>query len=491
MKKTPYNLSHFHNTTSDIGKIIPIACYETLPGDILQQNNSVLVRMTQLNSPVMTPMMISIHSYFVPNRIIWDDWQDFITGGLDGLDASVHPFLDLNGTTVAQGDLIERLGMANIGSYAAASKPVNALPLRAYQSIIEHNYMDPDLSTAPTIDTTDGQDTTTTTTVASVCYEKDFATTARTFQHRGDDVTIDLTGTATISGDITGDGGAPSFTGSSSGGGTLKGNVTNAEYTSALGGNANWNDPHLDATGLVASLANVGTTFEDFMLARAQWLFQRHQGNYGSDYEEMCKRAFGTVIKDGRLQKPEYLGGGRQIIQFSEAMATDGSNTGTLYGHGLGALRSRTFRRFVPEHGWVLTLLSIRPKSLYADGIHRSMLKETKFDYYTPEFLNIGDQAVKNQEVYSRTAAWDGTFGYNQRYYEYRQLPSRISGEMFTVYDHYHAARKFGAEPSLNDAFVKVGAGDIDRVLASSTNDGFLIMAKNNIKALRPVLRVK
>lgn len=488
MKKTAYNLSHFHNTTTDIGKIIPIACYEVLPGDILQQYNSVLVRMTQLNSPVMTPMMISIHSYFVPNRIIWDDWESFITGGLDGLDASVHPYIDLNGSTVAQGDLIERLGMANVGTYAAASKPVNALPLRAYQSIIEHNYMDPDLSTAPTIDTTDGQDTTTTTTLASVCYEKDFATTARTFQHRGDDVTIDLTGSVPITGS-----GVPTFNYASQTNQPLKArtslspdDVIMADNSHVGDVNISWNTPNL-----IASLASVGTTFEDLMLARAQWLFQRHQGNYGSDYEEMCKRAFGTAIKDGRLQKPEYLGGGRQIIQFSEAMATDGANTGTLYGHGLGALRSRRFRRFVPEHGLVLTLLSIRPKSLYADGIHRSMLKETKFDYYTPEFLNIGDQAVKNQEVYSRTASWDGTFGYNQRYYEYRQLPSRISGEMFTVYDHYHAARKFGAEPSLNDAFVKVGAGDIDRVLASSTNDGFLIMAKNNIKALRPVLRVK
>jgi hypothetical protein len=499
MKKQGYNLSNHHLTTCDVGKIIPISCFDVLPGDIVQHNTEALVRTTPLLAPVMHPLMVTFHTYFVPNRILWNDpgnssFEDFITGGDDGLDASVHPHYNLNGRSIAATDLVCRLGMSPPADYVASNKNVNALPLRAYQMICREEYIDPDLSTEPTIDLTDGEDTTTTTDLQSVCYGKDQFTTARPWEHRGDDVSIDLAGSASLnSGHIAADGTPPTF---AAAGGAARnmyqssGTVTNQwNSTATATGVANWVDPHLDLNDLTVNLSSTGITFEDFMLAKAQWEYQRNQGKYGADYQDFIKR-WGVKRLDARFQKPEYLGGGSQVIQFSEVLSTDSTNTGSLYGHGLGYIGQRRFRRFIPEHGWVMTLMFIRPMHIQTNGIHRSMLRETKFDYYNPEFLNIGDQAIKKQEVYAETADWDGTFGYNQRFYEYRDIPNRVTGEMLTIYDHYHAARDFAAEPSLNDAYVKVGAGDFDRSLASSTNDGFLIHARNNTKMLRPVLRL-
>jgi hypothetical protein len=188
--KNKFNLSHYKNLTFDMGQLVPIMCHEVLPGDIQQHYTDALLRVAPLNTPVMHPVKVGIHHFFVPSRIVWDSFEDFITGGDDGNDASVFPTITL---TATEKSLADYLGIP-IGT----SLSVNALPFRAYAMIYNEYFRDKDLQTALTIDTTSGADTTTNTTLQNKCWEKDFFTTCRASEQKGSDVTLPLNGTASV-----------------------------------------------------------------------------------------------------------------------------------------------------------------------------------------------------------------------------------------------------------------------------------------------------
>ena len=204
-----------------------------------------------------------------------------------------------------------------------------------------------------------------------------------------------------------------------------------------------------DLTG--ASAITINLLREAFALQR----YEEARARFGSRYVEYL-RYLGVRSSDARLQRPEFLGGGRYPVQFSEVLQTaQGTDpVGTLRGHGIGVARSARYRRFFEEHGYVISLLTVKPKTIYMQGLPRTWNRRTKEDFFQTELAHIGQQEVLNKEVKADHASPDGTFGCQDRYDEYRRAESMIHGEFRSTLDFWHFGRKFATDPALNASFI-------------------------------------
>lgn len=466
MKRSMFNLSHTHLTSFDMGELVPIMCRPVIQGDIWDMSTAALVRFSPLVSPPMHPTHITIHHWFVPNRIIWTDaggantgFEAFITGGPAGTSSPTHPYIDMpnsgaGGVTV--GSLANYLGVplgyqANNSGYR-----VSALPFRAYAAIWNYFYRDEDLQTQLTVDLTDGADTTTNTTLQNVCWEEDYFTACRASPQKGPEVTIPLTGDAPVTRVNNAAGALLRVAGSntlstqwnleSSGTGQLR-QLSNAQQLSI--------DPN---GGLEADLSSVtGIPVIDLRYSNAAQRFMEKMSRQGSRFAEWLM-SFGLKFSGATIDVPQYLGGGKQTIQFSEVLSTAESEdlpVGSLKGHGIAGISTNRFTRYFEEPGFIISLASVKPKTIYSQGLERFWNYETKFDYWTPEMQFIGQQNVPYKEVYAAHTTPDGTFGYIDRNEDERYCQSRVSGEFLTSQDTWHFAREFSASPTLNGDFVK------------------------------------
>lgn len=493
MKRSKFSLSHYRLFSSYMSQLIPCGLLEVLPGDTIQMSTSALVRAAPLLAPVMHPCHVRIHHWYVPHRLVWDDWEDFITGGEDGLDASVFPTISLTGTNNEVGTLADHLGVPDVDNLA-----VSALPFRGYNLIYNEWYRDQDLQTPVTIDTTSGPDTTTGTDIRVCNWEKDYFTSSRPWEQKGPSITLPLGTTAPITGigiadsndtfpsgpvnvRETGSSGTTSYTNTAATQSVdkfyIKGSAAGADST-----------PEIYADLSNASAVTVNVLREALALQR----FEEARARYGSRYTEYL-RYLGVRSSDARLQRPEYLGGGKQTIQFSEVLQSSPSTSPTAYvgslkGHGIGALRSNRFRRYIEEHGYVFTFFSVRPKTIYGNGLQRHWNRRVKEDFWQKELQHIGQQEVLNKEVYAAHSSPDGVFGYQDRYDEYRRQESGISGEFrSSVLNYWHLARIFASNPALNTSFVSCQPAE-DRVFAAGeTNATLYVMANHSIQARRLV----
>lgn len=516
MKRSKFSLSHYKLLTCKMGQLIPVTWFEALPGDTIQQATSALVRCAPLVTPVMHPVHVRFHHWFVPNRLLWSSWQDFITGGSDGLNASAAPYIlstNLNGhsgNNAGVSSLADYLGVPTSG-LAGATK-FSALPFRAYDLIWNEFYRDEDLQTALTISTADGSDTTSNSALQNISWEKDYLTSSRPWVLKGSSVTMPISGTAPVKGiGITG-----TATGLVSNPGTMREStpLPNRTYASAYRwdtpGSAG-NEPYLEVdstTGATvkplvyadlsqATGIDINTVRHAFALQR----FEEARARYGSRYTEYL-RYLGVRSSDARLQRPEYLGGGRQTIQFSEVLQTGGTSTGaqtgvgTMAGHGISAMRTNRYRRFFEEHGIVMTLMSVRPRTMYSQRTKRALLRSidstlsgttgTKEDYWQRELQHIGQQGVNGLEVDAQVGG-ASVFGYQDRYDEYRREESSVAGAFRSVLDTWHLSREFGSTPALNSTFVSCVPST--RVFADTSSDNLYVMANHHVQARRLVAR--
>lgn len=469
MKRSKHNLSYTHLLSCDLGELVPVGLTEVLPGDSMQMQSRILLRCAPMLAPAMHAVRVRVHHWFVPHRLVWDDWENFITGGPDGLDASIFP--TRAGGSVAAGSLLNYLGVPVANPLPAFS----ALPLRGYQLIWNEYYRDQDLQAAVTVDTTSGGDTTTSLVLQNVAWEKDYFTSARPFEQKGPAVTIPLSGTGSVEFSETG---------------TTPGVRTLERVSGGAGSNIAVIQAGTGGGDIVATanLTSAGVTVNDLREALAIQRFEEARAMYGSRYPEYL-RALGVRSSDARLQRPEYLGGGRQVIQFSEVVqsAGDGANpVSTLRGHGIAALRGNRFRRFFEEHGYVFTLVSVIPKTIYMNGLFRTWNRRVKYDFWQRELEHIGQQAVLNKEIYALHTTPDGTFGWQDRYDEYRRSESRVSGEFSqTALNYWHFARLFTSDPALNSTFVS--AVPPERPFAAPASDVLYMHVQNSIQARRLV----
>lgn len=487
MKRNKFSLSNTKLLSCDMGELIPCGLTEVLPGDTIQQATSILLRVTPLLAPVMHPVHARVHHWFVPNRIVWDDFEDFITGGEDGFNASVFPTITDNFVVGSLGDY---LGVPT----GVAGLEVSALPFRAYQLIFREWYRDQDLVTAPVIATASGADTTTDTTLQNIAWEKDYFTRARPWTAKGPEITLPLTGDAPVKGIGKRTQSYPNTGETVYESGSTSSSTFADSGDSTETGSQRWEfqeDPNnAGFPGIFADLSNVtAASINDLRLAFALERYQEARARYGSRYVEYL-RHLGVKSSDARLQRPEYLGGGRQTIQFSEVLQTaEGTNpVGELKGHGIGALRTNRYRRHFEEHGFVLSFLSVKPKTIYSSGLFRTWNRRTKEDFFQHELQAIGQQEVLNKELHAAHATPEGIFGYTDRYEEYRVAESSIAGEFReTVLDFWHMARKFSTDPTLNADFVT--AIPTDRIYAVKTNDVLWCMVNHSIQARRMVAK--
>lgn len=483
MKRSKFSLSHYHLTTMQMGRLVPVGCYEVLPGDTVQQATSCLVRCSPLVAPPMHPVHVRLHHWFVPYRLVWDNWEKFITGGPDGMDESEYPTCGFEG--IAAGDLVNYLGAPVFDAGPGIS--VSALPIRAYNLIFNEWYRDQDLTTERPISKADGFDTMTVTDLALSAWEKDYFTTSRPWEVKGPQVTVPLGTSAPIDAAFVEAGATPGnrtvIRNAGTGGaqllvqeaGTLSAQI-NIEGIADLSG---------------ASAVSINVLREALALQR----FEEARARYGSRYTEYL-RYLGVKSSDARLQRPEYLGGGKQTIQFSEVLSTnftpDTLNPGQFGGHGIAAMRSNRYRRFFEEHGVVISLITIRPKTIYANSLHRMWNRRTKEDFWQRELQHIGQQPVLLKEVMANVEPGDGagqqdfTFGFQDRYDEYRRCESRISGDFATTeLDMWHFARNFADPITLNNTFVQCDPSVLP--FADQTGNNVYVMANHSIQARRLV----
>lgn len=488
MKRNKFNLSYTKLFSCDMGELIPCGLTEVLPGDSIMGSTKALVRAAALLSPVMHPVHVRIHHWFVPHRLVWDNWENFITGGPDGLNASAFPTITMpGGGGAAIGSLADYLGVPT----GVNSLVVSALPFRGYNLIWNEWYRDQDLQTAVVVSKADGADTTTNTALQNCAWEKDYFTSARPWEQKGASVTVPIGTSAPVvknpsSGALNSSQWRVSSTGALTGANAQLG--TNASGQTIGAGSVPLS---LEPNGaLIADLtAATGVSVNALRASFALQRFQEARARYGSRYVEYLA-ALGVRSSDARLNRPEYLGGGKQTIQFSEVIATAETGTsvdvGDMKGHGIAALRTNRFKAFFEEHGYIHTFMSVKPKTIYANGLFRHWNRRTKLDFWQKELEHIGQQAIARKEVYAAAASPDGVFGYQDRYDEYRRAESLISGEFrSTLLDFWHMARIFASEPSLNSTFVS--CVPTERTFAVPSQDVIYVHARNEMLARRLV----
>jgi len=490
VKKNAFDLSHEVKLSCNMGQLVPILCEEVIPGDSFKMNTEILMRLAPMVSPVMHRVNVYTHFFFVPNRLIWDNWQKFITGGEQGLDTPVMPYFRTTSSAVAfeKGTLGDYLGISKITTAGTYLK-FNMLPFRAYNLIYNEYYRDQNLQTTPVaISKADGQDTTTNINILTRAWEKDYFTSALPWTQKGGDVSIPLDTQS-----------APVVKNTSTNGILFKNRTTgvNAQNGAPDLQNGYLEDSldaqlNLDPNGtLEADLSGVNiSTVEDLRRATRLQRWLERNARSGSRYIESILAHFGVVTPDYRLQRPEYLGGGKTPVVISEVLQTSSTDAttpqGNLAGHGMAVGNTHSFQKSFSEHGYVIGIMSVLPKTAYMQGIRRHFLKTDKFDYFWPEFAQLGEQPVYDQELWFTDGDNLTTFGYQSRYAEYKYIPSRVAGDFKDNLKFWHMARDFATKPSLNSSFVI--SNPTNRVFAVTDNSHKLwVQVYHNLKAIRPI----
>lgn len=435
-------------------------------------------------APMMHRVNVYMHYFFVPNRLVYDNWQNYITGGSTGLLEPTFPTIELNEankTLWDHGSLADYLGVPapEAGSTLVSSAHINALPFRAYQLIYNEFYRDQTLTPAvgvTKLDTVSSGEEIAIMDLRYRSWEKDYFTSALPWTQRGATVVLPNTPTykkPSIVRNVEDDEPYPSSSLdplSSQGG----------ELYDAVG----LKELYLDnITGIDISIINLRRA------ARLQeWLEKNATG--GSRYIEQILAHFGVKSSDARLQRPEYLGGGKTPVVISEvvSMVKEATNPqGTMAGHGISVGNLMGFNKFFEEHGFVIGIMSVMPRTAYQQGLPRMFSKVDRFDYYWPEFAEIGEQPILQKEVMLDLATIlnDNVFGYTPRYAEYKFNLSTIHGDFKTSLSYWHMARIFVDPPVLNDSFVE--CVPTVRPFAVETGDHLWIQLYNSVKALRPM----
>lgn len=476
--KSAFDLSYEKKLTCDMAQLIPVQCDEAIPGDYWQIGGQALVRMQPLVAPVMHEINLYTHTFFVPYRILDEDWETIITGGDDGTDTT--PIPEWEPTTYDAGSLWDYLGFP-VDIDPELTRPID-YPRRAYARIYNEYYRDENLQ-SEVLETNED--------ILIRNWEKDYFTSALLEQQKGVSPAFPITGTAHALWQATDfiDATASEVALSVSG-------VANQPFLQTAGSDADARDNILDLFNKNVVDLSVASTFDiaDIRLGFQIQKFMERNNRAGTRYCSFLRAHFDVSPTDDRLQRPEYIGGTKAPLVISEVLQTSSTDVtsaqGNMAGHGITATNNFAGKYKVKEFGLIMTIMSIMPRSAYQNGIDRQWLRRTRYDFPFPEFVNLSEQAIINAEICAidgNTTDNEDIFGYQGRYDECRTKQSQVVSQMRDVFNYWHLGREFdpATPPELNSSFITcVPRKDI---FAVPSEPGFIVNYGNIIKAIRPL----
>lgn len=516
-KRSRFDRSFVRKMTFDEGKLVPFFVDEVLPGDTISLTVRDFCRLATPVAPFMDNLYLDKFFFFVPNRLVWEHWQNFCFEQEDPDDSTdyVVPTCQLAGGTAGEN------GIGTVWDYFALptgltkALNVNALPFRMYYLIWNEWFRDENLQKSVKIDKSDVNAVFNASRIADqpswifstgTTYVNGFAlaprgkrfdyfTSALPFQQKGPGVSIGLAGTAAVDSTIPIDwpmevkpnGGSYSAVNRYELADTSYATRTGALWTNNSNDN-DWNGTNLKlpdfSTGLTVDLDSSSIfTISKLRTAFQMQKFYERLARGGSRYTEVLTSFFGVVSPDSRLQRPEYLGGSSKMMNINPVAQTsstgDVTPQGNLAAYGVSASKYHAFTKSFVEHGYIIGLLDVRADLTYQQGINKMWLRSTVYDWYWPTFAHLSEQAILNAEIYAQGTEEDkGVFGYQERYAEYRYHPSEICGHFRSTYtkslDVWHLSQKFDSLPTLSDQFIQ-DKPPVDRVVAVKNYPHFLI----------------
>ena len=481
-KKNVFDLSHDVKMSMKMGNLTPVLVTECVPGDSFQIGCDSLIRFAPMVAPVMHRMDVSVHYFFVPNRLTWENWEKYI---VDANTPNPLPYINYTDDfTADQKKFLDYMGVPpNTGT--GITQALNALPIAAYQAIYNEYYRDENLISEVDYTLADGNNTGDVADLVKMrqrAWEHDYFTASLPFAQKGTAVDIPI---GSIDTDV-----AVNYN-------SLETAATQVRYDQyanllTIGGSAG-----VSTTGNPSMIAKTSeldiqpTTINDLRRAfrLQEWLEKNARG--GTRYIENILMHFGVRSSDKRLQRPEYITGLKTPVIISEVLntsATAEEAQGNMAGHGVAVSTGKYGNYFCEEHGYIIGIMSVMPQPAYQQGIPKTYLKSDPLDFFWPSFAHIGEQPVTNNELYAYTATAEDTFGYVPRYAEYKYQPSRVAGDFRTVLDYWHLGRIFATQPALNQAFIECDPDQVERIFAvQDGEDNLYCQIMHKIKAVRPM----
>lgn len=522
-KKSAFDLTHDKRMTTGFGRITPCVVMECVPSDQVRGSTEILARLAPLLAPIYDQLILYVHFFFIPNRLLWDEWEEFITGGrlgvgVDPVAAPIPPYMDIGAMLADDPEhfdaykLPEYMGLPifNLIDPDPADwngKTIDLMPFAAYQLVWseyyrDRNFISDDVAPTNLIPLPSGpmapNDAQTLIEFRQRAFAPDYFTSALPFTQRGDQVLmpVSLGGEAPLYVSPTDPGSVNS---------NIKGedDGIDVQYNVAIDNTLPTVPSQLWVKG--EDFDGTSTSINDFRSAYALQVWLERNAVGGSRYTESTQAHFGIKPQDSRLQRPEYIGGGRINVKIAEVVSTAWAQTdgvgqvpqANMAGHGVTYGDTNTFRYFCTEHGFIMGFVTIMsPRSYNGQGVPRMFRRRTFLDYPWPTFATLGEQPVYNYELYATPASLtpdaDGeepVFGYQSRYSDWKWMPTQNAGDFKGNLLFWTLATNFADAPALSQSFVETSVEHTDRIFAVPAigSQNFWLYCHNKIHVIRPL----
>lgn len=534
ISRSTFNRTQNILTTFDAGNLIPFYVDEVLPGDTFRVRTSAIIRQTTPKYPVMDDAYIDMYYFYVPNRIVWDNFKYFMgeveeTPWMPTKEYKVPQIeIKTGAPSPFEGSILDYMGVPT--KVSKGDFEVNALPIRGYTKIWNEFFRDQNVGNKATLVSNDNNveyvdENDTMEHILKDAHRggrclpvnkfHDYFTSCLPYPQRGPEVTLPMTGNAPVAmfkdanlkdiGTTNGTPGTEDTIYLNREGTTLfnipqiSQDSNTKKIASIIGGKYNNQESGQNQAYLGARLDEVtATTINELRQAVAVQHYYEAMARGGSRYREQVRSIYGVTISDKTVQVPEYLGGGRYHVNMNQIVQTSAANdqTNTPLGEtgavSITPINEASFTKSFEEHGFVIGVMCVRHDHSYQQGLERFWSRKDRLDYYVPQFANLGEQPVKKKEIYlSGTETDEETFGYQEAWADYRYKPNRVSGKMRSnaeeTLDFWHYADNYNEAPTLSQEWMKEGKTEIARTLIVQNEPQFFGAIRVENKTTRPM----